>query len=124
MADLKANGIKGTPITEASFKEWQERKRIAKQEKVKKMVQMELKKKKGGKGLSVLSGRDLFEYKRDLFKDDDDANDVDVGLLSEDVEEEILEVAEKVQSDLFLDGDDGDLDDLDELDDEDEVEDK
>ena len=88
------------------------------------MVQMELKKKKGGKGLSVLSGRDLFEYKRDLFKDDDDANDVDVGLLSEDVEEEILEVAEKVQSNLFLDGDDGDLDDLDELDDEDEVEDK
>lgn len=124
LADLKANGIKGTPITEASFKEWQERKRIAKQEKVKKMVQMELKKKKGGKGLSVLSGRDLFEYKRDLFKDDDDANDVDVGLLSEDVEEEILEVAEKVQSNLFLDGDDGDLDDLDELDDEDEVEDK
>lgn len=83
---------------------------------------MELKKKKGGKGLSVLSGRDLFEYKRDLFKDDDDANDVDVGLLSDEVVEgEILEVAEKVQSDLFLDGNDGDLDDLDELDDEDEV---
>jgi len=123
LADLKEKGIKGTPITEASFKEWQERKRIAKQAEAKKMVEKELKKKKGGKGLSVLSGRDLFEYKRDLFKDDDNAEDADAlkggdedGLPP--IEEEILEVAEKVQSNLFLDGDDDDLDDLDELDEE------
>jgi hypothetical protein len=72
-----------------------------------------------GKGLSVLSGRDLFNYKRDLFKDDETAEAVidkeDPGDL---VEEQIKEVAEKVQSDLFLDGDDDDLDDLDDLDDE------
>jgi hypothetical protein len=72
-----------------------------------------------GKGLSVLSGRDLFNYKRDLFKDDETAEAVidkeDPGDL---VEEQIKEVAEKVQSDLFLDGNDDDLDDLDDLDDE------
>jgi len=120
LAELKAQGIKGTPITEASFKEWQERKRKAKQDEARKLVEKEFKKKKGGKGLSVLSGRDLFEYKRELFKDDEDAGDVDEfqrkGLPSELVEEEINEVAEKVQSNLFLDGDDDSLDDLDELD--------
>lgn len=117
LADLKEKGIKGTPITEASFKEWQERKRKAKQDEARKLVEKEFKKKKGGKGLSVLSGRDLFEYKRELFKDDEDAGDIDdfkdTGLPSELVEEEIKEVAEKVQSNLFLDGDDDDLDDLD-----------
>ncbi|GAH09742.1 unnamed protein product, partial [marine sediment metagenome] len=66
-----------------------------------------------GKGLSVLSGRDLFSYKRDLFKDDDNANDVVVKEHPGDlVEEQIKDVAEKVQSDLFLDGNDDDLDDL------------
>lgn len=116
LAELKAKGIKGTPVTEESFKAWQEKKKRARQEEARKKVEKELKKKKGGKGLSVLSGRDLFEYKRDLFKDDEDAEDADhldgKGL------EEIEEVAEKVQSDLFLDGDDDDLDDLDDLDDE------
>lgn len=82
-------------------------------------MENELKKKKGGKGLSVLSGRDLFEYKRELFQDDEDADDVDElrGINHEPsdlIHEEIQEVVEKVQSDLFLDGDDDDeLDDLD-----------
>ena len=38
-------------------------------------VEAELKKKKGGKGLSVLSGKDLFQYNRELFVDDDEADD-------------------------------------------------
>jgi len=83
-------------------------------------VEAEFKKKKGGKGLSVLSGRDLFEYKRELFKDDVDADDtMNIAPAAELIEEEIKEVAEKVQSDLFLNGDDDDLDDLDDDDAED-----
>ena len=31
LAELKASGNKGTPVTEATFKEWQERKRKRKQ---------------------------------------------------------------------------------------------
>ena len=35
----------------------------------------EMKKKKGGKGLSVLNGKELFQYKQELFIDDDEADD-------------------------------------------------
>lgn len=134
LRELKEKGIKGTPVTEESFKVWQDRKRKAKEEAARKLVDAELKKKKGGKGLSVLSGRELFSYKQELFKDDDDDNGevsingssdaVDSGkmkaeadLVNED--DKIKQVAEKVQSDLFLEGDDEDLDldDLDDLDD-------
>lgn len=109
--ELRKSGKKGTPVTEKSFKEWQERKRKKRAAEAKKLVETELKKKKGGKGLAVLSGRDLFEYKRDLFKDDEEALDQ--------IEEEemngaadVENVAQKVQSDLFLEGDDDDLDDI------------
>eukprot|EP00557_Chaetoceros_sp_GSL56_P003518 CAMPEP_0176487998 /NCGR_PEP_ID=MMETSP0200_2-20121128/6457_1 /TAXON_ID=947934 /ORGANISM="Chaetoceros sp., Strain GSL56" /LENGTH=287 /DNA_ID=CAMNT_0017884917 /DNA_START=166 /DNA_END=1029 /DNA_ORIENTATION=- len=128
LAELKEKGIKGTPVTEESFRAWQERKRKSRQEEAKKLVENELKKKKGGKGLSVLSGRDLFEYKRELFQDDEDADDADDlrrGSDEEDapsdlIHEEIKEVADKVQSDLFLDGDDDD--DLDDLEDDEDDE--
>lgn len=129
LAELKEKGIKGTPVTEESFRAWQERKRKLRQEEAKKLVENELKKKKGGKGLSVLSGRDLFEYKRELFQDDEDADDADdLKRVTDESEpcdlihEEIKEVVEKVQSDLFLDGDDDELDDLedDDLDQEEE----
>ena len=73
----------------------------------------------------MLSGRDLFEYKRDLFKDDEDADDTPAttestnsASPSELIDEDVKNVASKVQSDLFLDGEDDDLDDLDDLDDE------
>ena len=105
LAELKASGKKGTPVTEASFKEWQERKRKRKEAETKKKVEVEMKKKKGGKGLSVLSGRELYQYKKDLFKDQDDDEDV--------ATDNVVAVAEKVEKDLFLDGDDDDLDDLD-----------
>jgi len=127
LTELKEKGIKGTPITAETFKIWLDKKRKAKQDKARKLVETELKKKKGGKGLSVLSGRDLFEYKRDLFKDgdeNDDDNDGGIkmsassslsGLIPEtDGSGAMLDaVTEKVQSNLFLDGDDDDLDDLD-----------
>ena len=111
--DFKKSGKKGTPVTPETLKEWQEKKRKKKAEAAKKLVEAESRKKKGGKGLSVLSGRQLYEYNQKLFNDNDDGNDngennnVDT----------VTDVAEKVQENLFLDGDDDDLD-LDDLDDE------
>jgi hypothetical protein len=131
LQELKDKGIKGTPVTEKTFKEWQERKRKLKADTAKKMVEAELKKKKGGKGLSVLSGRDLYEYKKELFQDDEDAtenvhdknrkedeDDEEKSSKDYDTEEPVSAVAEKVQSNLFFEGDDDELEDLDDLDDE------
>mmetsp|Transcript_25132 Transcript_25132/g.45490 ORF Transcript_25132/g.45490 Transcript_25132/m.45490 type:complete len:281 (-) Transcript_25132:42-884(-) len=111
VAELKKSGT-GTPVTEATFKVWQEKKRKRKADAARKMVETEMKKKKGGKGLSVLSGRALYEYKQDLFKDDEDQDGIiDITGIPP-IVEEVEQVAEKVQSDLFLDGDDDDLDDI------------
>ena len=109
LKEFQASGKRGTPVTEETFKEWQERKRKRKDAENKKLVEQEMKKKKGGKGLSVLSGRELYNYKKELFKDqegDDDDNVVDV--------HGAAAVAMKVEQDLFLEGDDDDLDDIDE----------
>ena len=95
-------------------------------------MEKELRKKKG-KGLAILSGRDLFEYKRDLFKDDEeDLNNAEINETAEVGEHgeskekaaaasapaAVEDVADRVQSELFLEGDDEDLDDLDDLDDD------
>lgn len=125
LKDLKAKGIKGTPVTEASFKVWQDKKRKRKEAAVKKLVESEMRKKKGGKGLSVLSGRELYNYKKDLFKDQDGDNVMDVVKEEKKMSESdaaaatvgVDAVAEKVEKDLFLGGDDDDLDDLDDLED-------
>mmetsp|Transcript_8794 Transcript_8794/g.20337 ORF Transcript_8794/g.20337 Transcript_8794/m.20337 type:complete len:294 (-) Transcript_8794:111-992(-) len=118
--ELKRSGKKGTPVTEESFRLWQERKRKRKAEEAKKLVEAELKKKKGGKGLAVLSGRALYEYKRDLFVDDEDVEKRkeeeeknENGGENKTNDQEVAQVAAKVQENLFLDGDDDDLDDLD-----------
>eukprot|EP00518_Triparma_eleuthera_P004354 CAMPEP_0182465184 /NCGR_PEP_ID=MMETSP1319-20130603/9044_1 /TAXON_ID=172717 /ORGANISM="Bolidomonas pacifica, Strain RCC208" /LENGTH=254 /DNA_ID=CAMNT_0024664877 /DNA_START=195 /DNA_END=955 /DNA_ORIENTATION=- len=74
-SDLKKSGSKGTPVTEESLRQWQERKRKRKADAARKLVEAEMKKKKGGKGLSVLSGRDLYEYNKGLFVDDEAATD-------------------------------------------------
>lgn len=118
VAELKKAG-KLTPITEASFKAWQERKLKAKEEANKKKVETEMKKKKGGKGLAVLSGRDLYTYKQSLFDagNDEAAVEVDEKKAAEYTETQqqngdVANVAAKVESDLFLEGDDDDLDDL------------
>eukprot|EP00574_Skeletonema_japonicum_P005364 CAMPEP_0201721726 /NCGR_PEP_ID=MMETSP0593-20130828/6333_1 /ASSEMBLY_ACC=CAM_ASM_000672 /TAXON_ID=267983 /ORGANISM="Skeletonema japonicum, Strain CCMP2506" /LENGTH=277 /DNA_ID=CAMNT_0048212589 /DNA_START=38 /DNA_END=871 /DNA_ORIENTATION=+ len=107
LREMKASGKKLTPVTEESFKAWRDKKRKRKEAETKKMVEKEMKKKKGGKGLSILSGRELYNYKKDLFQDqegDDGGNNV------VDVNAE-AEIAMKVEKDLFLEGDD-DLDDL------------
>ena len=130
VAELKKAG-KGKPVTPESFAVWQERKRQKRAAEARKMVEAEMKKKKGGKGLSVLSGRALYEYKKELFDDrDDDANDSgddesppqenngthnnDKAVVTKDDKEtaQVEQVAAQVQSELFLEGDDEDLDDL------------
>ena len=73
-----------------------------------------MRKKKGGKGLAVLSGRALYEYKKDLFNIEADVVSNEKYDENGDKDEPIDEVANKVQSDLFLEGDDDSLDDLDE----------
>jgi len=107
LKELVASGIKGTPVTEETFKAWQDKKRKRKEAENKKLVEKEMKKKKGGKGLSILSGRELYNYKKDLFQDqegdDDGDNVVDVNAAAA--------IAMKVEQDLFLEGDE-DLDDL------------
>lgn len=111
-------------MTPDTFAVWQERKRQKRLAEAKETVEAEFKKKKGGKGLSVLSGRALYEYKRDLFdkvEDDDQDNGVDYRRSESDVTSwsapssngNVNELAETVKKDLFLDGDDDDLDDLD-----------
>lgn len=119
MEELKQAG-NGTPVTEATFKAWQERKRKARAEEAKKLVEKEMKKKKGGKGLAVLSGRALYEYKASLFDVGNDEQDVDMtgpegpeaNGNNKDENGDVDKVAEKVKSDLFLEGDDDDLDDI------------
>jgi hypothetical protein len=129
LKELKASGVKGTPVTEETFKAWQDRKRKRKVVQIKKLVEAEMKKKKGGKGLSVLSGRELYNYKKELFKDQDGEGDLVMDTKREQEEEEkegeekssmnsaavlgVDLVAQRVETELFLDGDDVDLDDLD-----------
>lgn len=112
--ELKASGKPGTPVTPETFNIWQDKKRKRRAEEAKKLVEAELKKKKGGKGLSILSGRDLYEYKKELFVDDENAADDIVASDRLGANEELEEVAQKVEQSLFLDEEaDVDLDDLD-----------
>lgn len=71
-ATLAAAGLKGTPVTESSFKLWKEKKKVKRQLELEERVKAEQGKKKGGKGLSVLSGKELFNFDNSLFKDDAD----------------------------------------------------
>ena len=70
---LAESGAPGTPITESSFAEWKKRKEERKKKEAEERVKAEQTKKKGGKGLSVLSGKELFSFDASLFKDDDAA---------------------------------------------------
>ena len=69
-----------------------------------------------------MSGRELYNYKKEIFKDQEDADDgIDIlNAIKEDEksskDDGIEAVAEKVEKDLFLEGDD--LDDLDDLEDD------
>lgn len=66
----------GTPVTLETFKAWKERKEKARLLAVEQERQTEAKK-TGGKGLHVLSGKDLFTYDPSLFVDDEGAADED-----------------------------------------------
>ena len=70
---LAESGVPGTPITESSFAEWKKRKEERRKKEAEERVKAEQTKKKGGKGLSVLSGKELFNFDATLFKDDDAA---------------------------------------------------
>jgi len=110
--ELKKSG-KGTNVTPESFAAWQEKKRKRRAEAAKKLVETELRKKKGGKGLAVLSGRDLYEYKKDLFTlvDEDDVQNKEGD--ADGASSKLEDFASKVeQGELFLEGADDDLDDL------------
>jgi LAS superfamily LD-carboxypeptidase LdcB len=119
VAELKKSG-EGTKVNPETFAIWQENKRKIRAEAAKKLVEAELRKKKGGKGLAVLSGRALYDYKKDLFNIEDNAKEGDMeSTMSEtangnQINDDAVEiVASNVQTNLFLEGDD-DLDDLDE----------
>ena len=98
-----------------------------------KLVEAESKKKKGGKGLSVLSGRALYEYNKKLFVDDaaavadiaETANELNgaaedissslpppppVGKQEQDASAAMSSIA--IDDNVFLEGDDDDLDDI------------
>jgi len=72
-AKLAAEGKKGTPVTAETFAIWRAGKILRKQQEAEARVKLEQSKKKGGKGLSVLSGKELFSYNSSLFVDDEAA---------------------------------------------------
>jgi hypothetical protein len=74
-AKLASEGKVGTPVTAESFAKWRAAKLAKRQADAEAKVKIELTKKKGGKGLSVLSGKELFNFNAALFVDDDAALD-------------------------------------------------
>ena len=70
---MVAEGKTGTPVTEASFTIWRKAKLAKRQQEAEARALAELSKKKGSKGLSVLSGKELFQFNKDLFVDDEGA---------------------------------------------------
>jgi len=95
---MRAAGVKGTPVTEASLAAWKARKKQKREAENKKLMDAERLKRKGGKGLAVLSGRDLFAYDATLFKDDANAaNKKEVE--KEAVEDNDAEIAAKAAAD-------------------------
>eukprot|EP01035_Chromulina_nebulosa_P020880 gene20880-27067_t len=72
---LSSEGKKGTPVTAETFAIWRASKLAKRQAEAEARVKAEQSKKKGGKGLSVLSGKELFNYNSSLFIDDEAALD-------------------------------------------------
>jgi len=75
-----------TPVTKESFFAWKKRRAEKKQKELEDRMKAEEEKaakgKKGGGGQgknSILNGRALFLYNKELFKDDDNAADIDFG---------------------------------------------
>eukprot|EP00607_Mallomonas_marina_P004150 CAMPEP_0182425472 /NCGR_PEP_ID=MMETSP1167-20130531/11910_1 /TAXON_ID=2988 /ORGANISM="Mallomonas Sp, Strain CCMP3275" /LENGTH=357 /DNA_ID=CAMNT_0024606233 /DNA_START=156 /DNA_END=1226 /DNA_ORIENTATION=+ len=74
-ARLAAEGRRGTPVTAETFAKWRADKLARKQAEAEARLKAEQSKKKGSKGLSVLSGKELFNFNASLFVDDDGAID-------------------------------------------------
>ena len=122
--ELKASGKPGTPVTEASLKAWQDRKRKRKADENKKLVEAEMKKKGKNKGLSMLSGRALYEYNQSLFVDDANVQDIDTKNLkgieeeNEEMENDEQDADNLAKLDLGVFTNEGDID-LEDLEDSD-----
>ena len=112
-AKLASLGQKGTPVTEETFAVWRKAKLEQKQKDAEARVKLEQTKRKGGKGLSVLSGRELFKYDKSLFTDDADALNQEqemelsnaqklTKLAEEELERQAYEKAQKDQERLML----------------------
>eukprot|EP00630_Chrysocystis_fragilis_P005734 CAMPEP_0197389872 /NCGR_PEP_ID=MMETSP1165-20131217/2005_1 /TAXON_ID=284809 /ORGANISM="Chrysocystis fragilis, Strain CCMP3189" /LENGTH=277 /DNA_ID=CAMNT_0042915319 /DNA_START=33 /DNA_END=866 /DNA_ORIENTATION=+ len=120
---MRKEGKEGTPVTAESFAAWKRRKAERLREEQEAILKAEQLKKKGGKGLSVLSGKQLFAHDASLFVDDDDAQDKDAYERRDDEDPDPAppDVAAAVgDASLYLNDDPGDLDDLDDLDDDDD----
>jgi len=94
---------KGTPVTVETFLKWKEDRKKKKEKEIE-TKRKEAEKKSGGKGLNVLSGRDLFKYDPSLFVDDADAADESNYEVAEETEEERKEREEreaKLEQDLI-----------------------
>mmetsp|Transcript_10560 Transcript_10560/g.13705 ORF Transcript_10560/g.13705 Transcript_10560/m.13705 type:complete len:288 (-) Transcript_10560:301-1164(-) len=85
-------GVSGTPVTHESLMKWKADKAEKRRREARRKVEAEQKKKGGGKGLSVISGRDLFHYKQELFVDDEDA-------LADEVTERVREDEDEEKAD-------------------------
>lgn len=101
-----------TPVTAESFAIWKKQRTAAQEVENKAKAKQRESEYKAGKLAGMVSGRDLFVYNPDLFKDDDEAMEVDYTTREEEAEDVEVEVENE---DLFKD-----LDDLEISDDEDE----
>lgn len=72
---MRQQGRQGTPITAETFALWKQRKAARLRQEAETALKAEQLKRKGGKGLSLLSGKQLFAHDASLFVDDDDAHD-------------------------------------------------
>jgi len=87
-ARMKITSDSCTKITKEIFEKWKEDKKKKKEEEIENKRKEEAKK-TGGKGLNVLSGKQLFSYDPTLFVDDmDAADDEEYEIIEEDQEEE------------------------------------
>ena len=104
-AKLSSEGKKGTPVTAETFAKWRADKLIRRQLEVEARVKAEQSKKKGGKGLSVLSGKELFNYNSSLFVDDEaalDANDENQLALELKIETDREDAIQLLEQEIFM----------------------
>jgi hypothetical protein len=88
-AKLPTEGL--TPVTKESFMAWKTKKREEQQKKREEELVKEAKKAAAGKFNSILSGRALFQYVPEIFKDEDDA----IAEYAEEEKKEIVNEEEK-----------------------------